>query len=207
MTNPDDEAGPAAGPFDVGNFRGAWDRSLLPDNMLLGARCYIESPRLLEGFQSRRRPGLVLGDDVHLYLGGWGGRISVEKDGYVQIGDRTVLAGVQIMCQERVEIGSDVTLSYNSLIADCDFHPRAAELRRADAISGAPFGIFTGRSPVPSYPVFIGNGAFVGINAVILKGVRIGAGARILPGAVVTRDVAAGATVGGNPCREVGSGA
>jgi len=41
--------------------------------------------------------------------------------------------------------------------------------------------------------------AWIGIGAIILKGVRVGKRARVLAGAVVTRDVADGAIVGGNP--------
>lgn len=54
--------------------------------------------------------------------------------------------------------------------------------------------------------VEIGDGAYVGANAVIKQGApgaprRIGAGAVIGMGAVVTRDVAPGETVVGNPAR------
>jgi UDP-2-acetamido-3-amino-2,3-dideoxy-glucuronate N-acetyltransferase len=43
------------------------------------------------------------------------------------------------------------------------------------------------------------DGASVGSGATILSGVRIGAGARVGAGAVVTKDVAPGDTVVGNP--------
>jgi UDP-2-acetamido-3-amino-2,3-dideoxy-glucuronate N-acetyltransferase len=45
------------------------------------------------------------------------------------------------------------------------------------------------------------DGASIGSGATILGGVRIGAGALVGAGAVVTRDVAAGETVVGNPAR------
>jgi acetyltransferase-like isoleucine patch superfamily enzyme len=47
--------------------------------------------------------------------------------------------------------------------------------------------------------VVIEDDAWIGIGAIVLKGVRIGAGARVEAGAVVTRDVPSGATVAGNP--------
>lgn len=187
--------------LDVPSFQGTWDYRRLPSNIALGDRVFIESPRLVAMFRSTREPGLVLGDDVRLFLGGWGGQLSVDVDGVVEIGARSVLTGVQMMCKERITVGAGVSLSYNVVIADSDYHPRDPLLRRADAISGAPFGEFTGFSTTPSAPVVIEDGAVVGINAVVLKGVRIGAGARVLPGAVVARDVPAGAVVGGNPAR------
>jgi acetyltransferase-like isoleucine patch superfamily enzyme len=45
------------------------------------------------------------------------------------------------------------------------------------------------------------EGASIGSNATILCGVTIGAGAMVGAGSVVTRDVAPGATVAGNPAR------
>jgi acetyltransferase-like isoleucine patch superfamily enzyme len=51
--------------------------------------------------------------------------------------------------------------------------------------------------------VEVGERAFVGIGAVVLPRVRIGAGSTVAAGAVVTRDVPAGATVVGVPARIV----
>ena len=45
--------------------------------------------------------------------------------------------------------------------------------------------------------------ASIGSGATILGGVRIGAGALVGAGAVVTKDVAPGATVVGNPARQL----
>lgn len=50
----------------------------------------------------------------------------------------------------------------------------------------------------------IEDDVWIGIGAIILKGVTIGEGARIAAGAVVTRDVAKRAQVAGNPARLAG---
>ncbi len=50
-------------------------------------------------------------------------------------------------------------------------------------------------------PVVIGEGAWVGARVTILPGVKIGVRAIVAAGAVVTRDVLAGAVVGGVPAR------
>lgn len=52
-------------------------------------------------------------------------------------------------------------------------------------------------------PVTLGADVWIGGRAVIMAGVRIGDGAIVAAGAVVTRDVAAGAKVAGVPARLV----
>ena len=49
----------------------------------------------------------------------------------------------------------------------------------------------------------IGQGAYLGVNCTIRDGVTIGAGAVIGMGAVVTKDVAPGVTVVGNPAKPI----
>jgi maltose O-acetyltransferase len=66
-------------------------------------------------------------------------------------------------------------------------HPRDAETRRACLERGKP--------------VWIGRAVWIGGGAIVLPGVTLGDGAIIGAGSVVTRDVAAGETVKGNPAR------
>ena len=68
-------------------------------------------------------------------------------------------------------------------------HPRDPEQRRA--------GLELGR------PVSIGRNTWIGGGAVILPGVTVGDDAVVGAGAVVTRDVAPGTTVAGNPARRI----
>jgi acetyltransferase-like isoleucine patch superfamily enzyme len=51
--------------------------------------------------------------------------------------------------------------------------------------------------------IVVEDGASIGSGALILGGVRIGSGALVGAGAVVTRDVAPGATIAGVPGREI----
>jgi acetyltransferase-like isoleucine patch superfamily enzyme len=58
----------------------------------------------------------------------------------------------------------------------------------------APNAVILGR-------VSLRAGCYVGANATLLPGIEVGAEAVVGAGAVVTRDVAAGAVVTGNPAR------
>ncbi|MGR3366894.1 MAG: type B chloramphenicol O-acetyltransferase [Sagittula sp.] len=55
----------------------------------------------------------------------------------------------------------------------------------------------------PAGDTVIGNDVWIGSEAIVMPGVRIGDGAVIGTRAVVTRDVAPYAIVGGNPAREI----
>lgn len=190
--------------FDSRDFSGEWDYTTLPDNIQIGAGCYLERRESFARVRSRRDPGLVLGDRVLVYT--WTA-FSIEPDGLIEIGDDSVLAGAVFWCAHHIAIGRRVVISYNVVIADSDFHRRDPGQRRLDAIAVAPFGDAANRPPSAARPVVIEDDVQVGIGALILKGVRIGAGARVCAGAVVTADVPAGGTVAGNPARVVTEGA
>lgn len=91
-----------------------------------------------------------------------------------------ILDVVEVSIGERTQIGPGVQI----LTAD---HPRDAASRAAGWESGRP--------------IRIGADVWIGGAALILPGVSIGDGAIIGAGAVVTRDVPAGATAIGNPAR------
>jgi maltose O-acetyltransferase len=91
-----------------------------------------------------------------------------------------ILDVVEVTIGDRTQIGPAVQI----YAAD---HPRDAETRR----TGLEFG----------RPVRIGSDVWIGGGAIILPGIAVGDGAVIGAGSVVTRDVAAGQTVAGNPAR------
>ena len=186
--------------FDVREVTGEWDYGTLPANVELARGCWIERPQCFERFRSTRVPGVALGEGVRVY--GWT-VFNVEQNGLVRIGEGSVLVGAVFMCRERIEVGRGVVISYQVTIADSDFHPRDPERRRRDAEASAPYAQSPERPEIESCPVMIGDGAWIGIGAIILKGVCIGAGARIAAGAVVARDVPAGTLAEGNPARVV----
>jgi acetyltransferase-like isoleucine patch superfamily enzyme len=184
--------------MDWKEITGDWDYASLPANVVLGPGCFIERKDSLRRFRSTRDPGLRLGSNVIVYT--WA-EFSVEPEGEITVGDDSILVGPVFMCAGRISVGRRVVISYQVTIADSDFHPLDRASRRADAIAAAPAGGVRPRAPLESRPVVIEDDVWIGIGAIVLKGVRLGRGARIAAGAVVTRDVPEGATVAGNPAR------
>jgi maltose O-acetyltransferase len=94
--------------------------------------------------------------------------------------------GCVILDSAPVHIG-DGAMFGPSVQIYCATHHSETALRRA--------GIENAR------PVHIGTSVWLGGGAIILPGITIGAGAIVGAGSVVTRDVASGAKVAGNPAR------
>lgn len=114
--------------------------------------------------------------------------ISTRRPGAaLVIGDDFGMTGGSLVCDQRITIGDRVWVGANVVICDTDFHPLDPEQRRADPLAAN------------TAPITIADDVFIGMNALILKGVSIGAGAVAAAGSVVTRDVPAGTVVAGNP--------
>ena len=112
----------------------------------------------------------------------------------LMIGDGTFLGhrcGLNI--GKSIRIGRHCLLATGVLIYDLDGHPLDAVRRRA----GEP------TPPEAISPVVIGDDVWIGVGALILKGVTIGDRAIVAAQSVVTKDVPADAVVAGNPARIV----
>jgi acetyltransferase-like isoleucine patch superfamily enzyme len=116
-------------------------------------------------------------------LNPWGGSIRIAQ--HVWLGPYVVIYG-----HGGVEIGEHTLVSMHCTILSSNHAvPAIGQLIRntADEL----------------LPTKIGRDVWIGANAVILGGVRIGDGAVVAAGAVVTKDVEAGAVVAGVPARLV----
>lgn len=101
------------------------------------------------------------------------------------------MTGGTICAEESITIGDDVWVGGNCTITDTDFHPLDLDVRLARPLDGA------------TAPVVIEDGVFIGMQSLILKGVRIGARSVIGAGSVVTRDIPPGVIAAGNPARVI----
>ena len=174
-----------------------WWAQPIPANVQFGQGFYCESAQIFRHLRSKNPRAIVFGDHVSCYAGC---SFAVGENGKCTIGDFTLLNGALIMAEEKIEIGSHCLVSWNVGIADSDFHPLEPAQRLVDAQALAPF--FKDRPTRPKLhtaPVVIGNNVWIGMNAVILKGVTIGENSVVAAGSVVTKSVPANVVVAGNP--------
>jgi acetyltransferase-like isoleucine patch superfamily enzyme len=188
--------------LDISEITGTWDYSTLPANIKVGLGCFLERKESFQRYRSEQAIGLSLGNNVSVYT--WT-QFNIDPEGTIEIGDDSVLVGAVFMCAKQIKIGKRVIISYHVTIADSDFHPINFEDRKLDAVANAPGGNRNLRPTVKTNPVRIDDDVWIGIGAIILKGVHIGFGAKIAAGSVVTKDVPAGVTVAGNPAKVVNS--
>lgn len=134
----------------------------------------------------------------------------VAAAGSIQIGDHVVInENTRIFSAEKIVIEDDVMISWGCNIVDSNMHSLHSADRKNDtrtareAIRTGTMGQNVDYSKIVSKPVVIREGAWIGFNAIILKGVTIGKGAVVGAGSVVTRDVPDHAVVAGNPTRVV----
>jgi acetyltransferase-like isoleucine patch superfamily enzyme len=173
-----------------------WDKPI-PDNVDFGEGLYCETAQVFRHMRARHKGAVVLGNHVSVYAGC---SFALGAAGSCSVGDFTLMNGALVMAEERIEIGSHCLISWNVGIADSDFHPLAPAQRLIDAEALAPF--YKDRPPRPKLttrPVIIGDNVWIGMNSIILKGVRIGDNSVVAAGSVVTKSVEPNTVVAGNP--------
>jgi acetyltransferase-like isoleucine patch superfamily enzyme len=116
---------------------------------------------------------------------------TMKEGAKLTLGDYFSASGVTICCAHSITIGNRVMIGANATIADTDFHPLDSNLRfKNNEVNYAA-----------SAPIIVHDNVFIGMNAIVLKGVTIGEGAIIAAGSVVTKNVEANSIVAGNPAK------
>ena len=178
-------------------IEGDWWNEPVPPNVHFGEGFYCETAQIFRHLRSKETRAVVIGDHVSCYAGC---SFALGEKGVCAIGDFSLVNGALIMAEERIEIGSHCLISWNVGIADSDFHPLEPAQRIIDAHALAPF--FKDRPPRPrlrTAPVIIEDNVWIGMNAIILKGVRIGENSVVAAGSVVTKSIPRNVVVAGNP--------
>lgn len=106
-----------------------------------------------------------------------------KKDAKIVIGKKCGFSGVSIVADSEVIIGDNVLCGANVMIGDRDDH---SERYASNAQS-----------------VYIESNVWLGMNTIVLKGVRIGKGSIIGANSVVTKDIPENVIAAGSPCRVI----
>jgi acetyltransferase-like isoleucine patch superfamily enzyme len=128
------------------------------------------------------------------------GVLAFERDGgTIIIGSHTFVGASLIACSTQIEIGDDVQISWGCTIVDHNSHAIAWSKRKEDVKDWYKGRYAKDWSNVETKPVKIGNRSWIGVHAILLRGVEIGEGAIVGAGAVVTKSVPPWTIVAGNP--------
>ncbi len=107
----------------------------------------------------------------------------------VTIGDGTYInSGMTFIDDYKITIGKGCLFGTNVTLCTAG-HPIDPEERA--------------KGSMYSFPITIGDGAWIGVGAIILPGITIGEYAVIGAGSVVTKDIPAYTIAAGNPCKPI----
>ncbi|MEI6638443.1 MAG: acyltransferase [Chlorobium sp.] len=119
-------------------------------------------------------------------------QLTVIGDAQIVFGEHVGLNETTITARKKVSIGDNTMIGPNTIIVDHDGHaawPPGERWTNSGAVS----------------EVIIENDVWIGMNCLILKGVRIGAGSIIAAGSVVIADVDPASLYAGNPAKKIKS--
>jgi acetyltransferase-like isoleucine patch superfamily enzyme len=149
--------------------------------LLLGPRSYVRTPCALH---IRRNGSLSIDGQVTIHRGT---RVVVGEGAHLEMGPRSYINyNSTVACYERITIGSDCAISWDTTILDGNVH----EL----VVAGVP--------KPRTRPVHIGDNVWIGTGAIIV-GASIGSGSVVGAGSVVTTDIDPAALAAGNPARVI----
>lgn len=116
---------------------------------------------------------------------------TLSKEAELNIGENVGISGGGICCTSKVVIGNNVMFGANSFVTDTDFHPVDPSNRRFS------------RDNIKSAPVIIEDNVFLGMNVIVLKGVRIGKNSIVAAGSIVSADIEPNCIAAGIPAKKI----
>jgi len=177
---------------------GMMKRIILSRHMVLDAKAVVHPTATVNNIRKQRH-AIRVGANTHLkgelLTFAHGGEISIGE--YCYLGEQS-----HIWSAARISIGDRVLISHNVNIFDSLTHPISPLERHRHYHQIITRG-HPGQVDLEEAPVHIGNDAWIGCLAVVLKGVTIGEGAIVGAGSVVSKDVPPFTIVAGNPARVV----
>jgi acetyltransferase-like isoleucine patch superfamily enzyme len=129
---------------------------------------------------------------------------AIQND-ILELGDHSYIAGHAYLTGD-VRTGRDCTINVYTVVRGKITMGDAVRIGAHTSILGfnhtmSDPDVEVFRQPISTKGITIGSDVWIGSNVVIVDGVTVGDKAMLAAGAVVTKDVPAGAVVGGNPAR------
>jgi acetyltransferase-like isoleucine patch superfamily enzyme len=176
-----------------------WHDGVVPENVVLDAAAYLETTYSFAQYHSRAAVGLRMDAGATAYTGTM---FDMGPRGHLSIGRCSMINVSWIICDERIEIGDHVLVSWNAVLMDSyrlspDVPTRRRQLERMWRDRVEP------DDPMQSKPIRVGNAAWIGFESIVLPGVTIGDGSIVGARSVVADDVPPYSIVAGNPARVV----
>jgi acetyltransferase-like isoleucine patch superfamily enzyme len=134
-------------------------------------------------------PNICIGNHVHINSApGHPTKLCTWKAGddwgRVTLGDYVLISpGTQIISSRDISIGANTMIASGVYISDSDWHGTYDRLREAGA----------------ARPIVIEENVWIGVRAIVGKGVTIGRNSIVGAGSVVTKDIPANVIAAGNP--------
>lgn len=109
---------------------------------------------------------------------------TLAENAVIEIGTGCGFSGTVIGCAKKITLGDNVRCGANTLITDTDWH-------RDDPRTGN------------DAPIFIEDDVWLGVNVIVLKGVRIGRGTLVGANSLVTKSLPANVIAVGTPAKTI----
>lgn len=153
----------------------------------------------LSGFYSNSS-SVSLGDNVNLYA-----KVICSK-GVFKINDNVFInEGTQIRCHHKIEMGSNIFISYECIIFDTNTHSLHHYDRREEIKKGFPNSTFQDDdliTKIKTAPISLSDDVWIGTRAIIFKGTSLGKAVIVGAASVVSGiDVPDEKKVLGNPAQ------
>ncbi|MDK3155391.1 acyltransferase [Kamptonema cortianum] len=184
-----------------------WDK--WRDYVLIHPSAIIAPSATLTLFAPPSNPRIMveIGADTQLF-----GHLSLLRpSARIVIGERCQIGASRLIAAESITVGDDTLLAWDIDILDSDTHSTEWTSRRNDVLQCGidyridPANLIRNKdwSSVPIAPVVIGPRSWIGLRAIILKGVELGAETVVGAGAVVTQGFPPGSKIAGNPAQSI----
>lgn len=173
-------------------LRGARNRREFKRNGVYGKKLTF---RFTSHCRAANKGDVVIGDGCEIK-----GSLRSFEGGKIKIGNNLfVNFRSYVGATDSVEIGDDGVVATDARIFDNNNHPTSPAERRRLSRCGNFYGDLRSWRRAVRAPVVIGDNAWIGEFAAVLKGVTIGKGASVASRSVVAKDAPERAVVAGNP--------